>query len=73
MEFSDGALGFLDGVHGDKTETLRLFGFAMSDDLGVLYLTYAIEELEQIALTGVERQVADIKLGGRDFHRFGLA
>src|SRR5437764_908677 len=43
---------------------------AVTYDFGVLHLTNAVEELEQIALRRVERQIAHVKPGRRDFDRF---
>jgi hypothetical protein len=42
-------------------------------DLGVLHMADSVEELEEIALGRVERQIADVKTRRSDFDRFRFA
>jgi hypothetical protein len=43
---------------------------AIAHHLRVLHVTYAVEQLEEITLGRVERQVPDVKTGRCDFDRF---
>src|SRR5262249_25276934 len=68
-----GAFGFLDGLHLYKRETFRALVVAIAYDLCVLDVSNTIEQVEKIALGGVERQVADIETRRCDFNPFWLA
>jgi len=61
VELFDGALGFLDRLHLHKSEAFRALVVPIAHDLGVLHVADAVEELEQVALGGVEGQITDVK------------
>ena len=46
---------------------------AIAHDLGVLHVTDAVEELEEIALGRIEGQIADVKTRRSDFDRLRFA
>ena len=54
VQLLDGALRFLDGLHLDKGETFRALVVPVTYNLGVLDVTHAIEQFEEIALRGIE-------------------
>src|SRR4051812_47799206 len=70
VQFLHRALRLIDRVHLDEGKSFRPLVVAISDHLGVLDRADAVEELEQIALGRVERQVSDVKSGRRYFDRF---
>src|SRR2546423_8128784 len=70
VQFLHGTLRFVDGIHLDEGEPLRTLVVTIRDDLGVLDRADTVEELEQVALRRVERQVPDVKPGRRHFDRF---
>jgi len=54
VQLLHGAFGFLDGLHLYKRETFRALVVAIANDLCVLDVSNAIEQIEKIALGGVE-------------------
>ena len=46
---------------------------AIAHDLGVLHMADPVEQLEEIALSRVEGQIADVKTRRSDFDRLGFA
>ena len=73
MQFLHSALRFLDGLHLHKRKTFRALVVPIAYDLCVLYVSNAIEQIEEIALGGVEGQVANVETRRRDFNPFWLA
>jgi len=73
MQFLHCALRFLDRLHLDEGETLRALIVAIAHHFRVLDVADAIEELEQVALGGVEGQIADVKTRRSDFDRLRFA
>jgi len=73
VQFLHRAFGFLDGLHLDKRKTFRALVVPIAYDLRVLHVSNAVEQVEEIALGGVERQVANVETRRRDFNPFGLA
>jgi hypothetical protein len=73
MQFLHRALRFIDRLHLDESESFRTLVVFVGDNLSVLHLTDAVEELEKIALARVEGEVADVKSGRRHFDCFGSA
>ena len=69
VQFLHGPFRFVDGVHLDEGEAFRALVVPVGDDLCVLDCAHAVEELEQVALRGVEGQVPDVKPGRGDFDR----
>ena len=67
VQLADRALRFFHGVHLHKGETFRALVVFVGHNLRVLHLADAVEELEEIALRGFERQVAHVKTGRGDF------
>ena len=49
-----GALRFLDGLHLDKGKTFRALIVPLTYNLGVLDVTDAVEQFEEIAFRGIE-------------------
>ena len=54
VQFLHGAFRFLDGLHLDKCKTFRALIVPIAHDLCVLHVSNAVEQLEEIALGGVE-------------------
>ena len=73
VQFLHSAFCFLDGLHLHKRKTFRALVVPIAYDLCVLHVANAIEQFEEIALGGVERQVADVETRRRDFNPFWLA
>jgi len=73
VELVDRPLGLVNRLHLDESESLRLHRVAVHHDLHVLDRSHPVEELEQIALRGVKRQVSNVETRGADLHDLGLA
>ena len=73
VQFIYGAFRFLDGLHLHKRKTFRALVMAVAYDLCVLHMSNAVEQFEEIALGGIERQVANVETWRRDFNPFRLA
>ena len=54
VRFLHCALCFLDGLHLDKGETFRALVVPITYNLGVLNMTDAVEQFEEVALRGIE-------------------
>ena len=54
MQFLYRTFRFLDGLHLHKCKTFRALVVSIAYDLCVLHVSNAIEQLEEIALRGVE-------------------
>lgn len=61
MEFLDRALRFFRRQHLHKRETFAALIVFVGHDFRRLHGPNAVEELEQVALRGIERQVADVE------------
>ena len=72
VQFLHRALRFLDSLHLDKRKTFRTLVVPIAYDLCVVHVANAIEQVEEIALGGVERQVANVETRRRDFNPFWL-
>jgi hypothetical protein len=73
VQFVYCAFCFVNGLHLHKREAFRALVVPIAYDFSVLHVSNAGEQLEEIALGGVERQVADVKTGRGDFNSFRLA
>jgi hypothetical protein len=73
VQFLHSALRFLDGLHLHKGKTFRALVVPIAYDLCVLHVANAVEQVEEIALGGVEGQVANVETRRRDFNPFWLA
>jgi len=73
MQFLHGAFRFLDGLHLHKRKTFRALVVPIAYDLCVMHVADTIEQVEEIALGGVEGQVANVETRRRDFNPFWLA
>ena len=73
MQFLHCALCFLDGLHLHKRKTLRALVVSITYYLCVLHVANAVEQFEEIALGGIEGQVANVETRRRDFNPFWLA
>src|SRR6266496_684396 len=60
-KFLHGAFRFLYGLHLHKSKTLRALVVSVTYDLRILHVPDTVEQLKEIALSGVEGQVADVK------------
>jgi hypothetical protein len=69
VQFLNGPLRFLDGLHLNKRKTLRALVVPIAYYLRILHVPDAVEQFEEIALGGVERQVAHVKTRRSDFDR----
>ena len=54
VQFLHCALRFLDGLHLDKGETFRALVVPITYNLGILNMTDAVEQFEEVALRGIE-------------------
>jgi hypothetical protein len=66
-ELDDGTASFLDGGHGHEGKAFGTLRAAVNDDFGVTDVAHAVEELKEITLGGVVREIADVKTLGGDF------
>src|SRR5207253_1189486 len=73
MRFLHIAFCLLDGLHLDEGKTFRALIMPVAYYLSVLHVPHAVEQFEEIALGGVEGQVADIKTRRSDFDRLRFA
>ena len=73
VQFLHRAFRLFDGLHLYKRKTFRALVVPIAYDLGVMHVADAIEQVEEIALGGVERQVANVETRRRDFNPFWLA
>ena len=73
VQFLHRAFRLFYGLHLYKRKTFRALVVPIAYDLCVLHVSNAVEQFEKIALGGVERQVANVKTGRRDFNPFGFA
>jgi len=73
VQFLHSAFRFLDGLHLHKRKTLRALIVPITYDLRILHVAHAVEQFEQIALGGIEGQVADVKTRRSDFDSFRLS
>ena len=58
VQFLHSAFRFLDGLHLHKRKAFRALVVPITYDLGILHVPHSVEQFKQIALGGVERQVA---------------
>ena len=56
-----GALCFLDRLHLYESKSFRALVVAITYDLGVLHVSDTVEQVEEIALCGIEREIANVK------------
>ena len=61
MQFLHGSFGFVDGLHLHKRKTFRALIVPIAYDLCVLHVSNAVEQVEEIALGGVKRQIANVE------------
>jgi hypothetical protein len=54
VQFLHRTLRFVDGLHLHKSKTFRALIVPITYDLGILHVSDAIEQFEEIALGGVE-------------------
>jgi hypothetical protein len=73
VQFLHSAFRFLDGLHLHKCKTFRALVVPIAYDLCVLHVSNAVEQVEEIALGSVERQVTNVEPRRRDFNPFWLA
>jgi hypothetical protein len=73
VQFLHRAFRFLDGLHLHKCKTFRALVVPVAYNLCVLHVSNAVEQFEEIALGGIERQVANVETRRRDFNPFGFA
>ena len=70
VQFLNGPLRFLDGLHLNKRKTFRALVVPVAYYLRILHVPDAVEQFEEIALSGVEGQVAYVKTRRSDFDCF---
>jgi len=70
VQFLDGTLRFFDRLHLHESESFRALVVPVTHDFGVLHMSDAIKQLEEVALGSVKRQVADIQPRRSDFDYF---
>ncbi len=73
VQLRHGALGFVDCLHLHKGEPFRALVVLIADHLCVLDVANAVEQVEQIAFSSVEGQIADVETRRRYFNRLRFA
>src|SRR4029453_248319 len=73
VQFLHRAFRFLDGLHLHKGKPFRALVVAIAYGLCVLHVANAVEQVEEIALGGVEGQVAYVETRRGDLNPFWLA
>jgi hypothetical protein len=73
VQFFYRAFRFLYGLHLNERKTFRALVVPIAYDLCVLHVPNAVEQFKEIALGGVEGQVANVETRRRDFNPFWLA
>src|ERR1051325_5204250 len=73
VQFLDSTFRFLHVLHLHERKTFRALVMAITYDFRVLDVAYAIKQLEEIAFSGVEGQVADIQTRRRYVDPFWFA
>ena len=61
VQFFHRAFCFLDSLHLHKRKTFRALVMPIAYDLCVLHVANAVEQFEEIALGGIEGQVANVE------------
>src|SRR5215471_8194674 len=67
MQFLDGPLRLLDRLHLHESEPLGTLIMAVAHYLGILHVPDAVKQLEQVALGGVEGEIAHVKTRRSNF------
>jgi hypothetical protein len=70
VQFLNGPLRLLDGLHLNKGKTFRALVVPVAYYFRILHMPNAVEQFEEIALRSVEGQVAHVKTRRSDFDRF---
>ena len=70
VQFLHSAFRFLDGLHLHEGKALRALVVPVTYDLGILHVPHTVEQFKEIALGGIEGQVADVKTRRSDFDSF---
>ena len=73
VQFLHRAFRFVNRLHLHKRKTLRALVMPITYDLCVLHVSNAVEQFEEIALGGIEGQVANVKTRRRDFNPLWFA
>ncbi len=73
VQFLDRAFRFFGRQHLHEGKPFRALVVPVADYFRVLHLADAVEELEQIALSRIEGEIADVKTRRCDFDCFRLA
>ena len=73
VQFLDRSFGFVDRLHLHEGESFGALIVAIAHHLGILDVTDAVEQVEEVALRGVERQVADVEPWRCHFDRLRFA
>jgi hypothetical protein len=72
VQFFYRAFRFLYGLHLNERKTFRALVVPIAYDLCVLHVPNAVEQFKEIALGGVEGQVANVETRRRDFNPLWL-
>jgi len=72
VQFFYRAFCFLYGLHLNERKTFRALVVPIAYDLCVLHVPNAVEQFKEIALGGVEGQVANVETRRRDFNPLWL-
>ena len=72
MQLGHRSLRFVHGLHLHKSEALGALIMFIAHDFRILHVADPVEEIKEIALRGIERQITDIKPWRSDFDRFRL-
>ena len=70
VQFFNRPFCFVDGLHLNESETFGALVVSVADYFCILDVTDSVKELEEIALGGVERQIANVKTRRCHFDRF---
>jgi len=72
VQFLNGTFRFLNSLHLHEGKTFRALVVPVTYYLGILHVPYSVEQFKEIALGGVERQIANVKTGRSDFNPLGF-
>ena len=72
MQFRDRSLGFFDRLHLNECETFRPLVVTVTNYFRILNVPDAVEQVEQITLRGIKREITDVQSGRRNFDRLRL-
>ena len=71
VQFFHRAFRFFNGLHLNEGKPLGALVVPVTNYLGVLYVSDAVKQVEQVALGSVEGKISDVETWRRNFYWFG--